>query len=89
MSKKNDDNLLENGYVHEFSFSDQENILKFSAFSFSFKFVIFFKITRTIDLNRERSVQFLKQNAFLTYSWRFPRSNTLDQLEFKLKKKWE
>ena len=31
--------------------------------------------------NSERSVQFLKQNAFLTFSWRFPRSNTLEQLD--------
>ena len=30
--------------------------------------------------------QFLKQNAFLTCSWRFLRSNTLEQLEFKLEK---
>ena len=31
----------------------------------------------------ERSVvQFLKQNAFFTSSWRFLRSDTLEQLEF-------
>ena len=34
----------------------------------------------------ERSVQFWKQNAFLTYAWRFLRSNTIEQLEFKLGK---
>ena len=36
--------------------------------------------------NSERSVQFLKQNDFLTYSWMFLRSNTLEQVEFKLEK---
>ena len=29
---------------------------------------------------------FWKQNAFLTCSWRFLRSNKLEQLEFKLEK---
>ena len=29
---------------------------------------------------------FWKQNAFLTCSWRFVRSNKLEQLEFKLEK---
>ena len=33
-----------------------------------------------------RSVQFLKQNAFLTCSWRFLRSDTSEQLKFKLEK---
>jgi len=42
-----------------------------------------FEITRTIYLNSERSEQFLKQNAFLTYSWRFMKTNKLKQLEFK------
>ena len=32
----------------------------------------------------------MKQNAFLTYSWRFLRSNTFEQLELKLdKNKWD
>ena len=31
---------------------------------------------------------FLKQNAFLTCSWRFLRSNTLEQLYFKLVEVW-
>ena len=44
----------------------------------------FFEMTRTTHSNSERSDQFLKQNAFLTYSWRFLRSNTLEQ--FKLEK---
>ena len=39
----------------------------------------FFEITRSIYSNSERSVQFLKQNAFLTCSCRFLRSNTLEQ----------
>ena len=40
----------------------------------------FFEITRPIYSNSERSDQFLKQNAFLTFSWRFLRSNILEQL---------
>ena len=36
-----------------------------------------FVITRTIFSNSKRSEQFLKQNAFLTCSWRFLRSNRL------------
>ena len=46
-----------------------------------------FEIARTNYSNSESSEQFLKQNAFLTYSWRFFRSNRLEQLEFKLEKK--
>ena len=34
-----------------------------------------FEITQTSYSNSERSEQFMKQNAFLTYSWRFLRSN--------------
>ena len=45
-----------------------------------------FEITRTIHSNSERLEQFLKQNAFLTHSWRFLRSNYLEQLEFKSEK---
>ena len=45
-----------------------------------------FEITRTIYSNSERPVQFLKQNAFLTCSWRFLRSNTLEELKLKLEK---
>ena len=30
-----------------------------------------------------RTAQFLKQNTFSTYSWRFLRCNKLEQLEFK------
>ena len=37
-----------------------------------------FEIPRTIYSNSERSDQFLKQNAFLTCSWRFIRSNVLE-----------
>ena len=39
-----------------------------------------FEITRTIYSNSERSEQFLKQNAFLTCSWRFLRSSIFEQL---------
>ena len=34
----------------------------------------------------QNSVQFLKRNAFLTCSWRFLRSDTLEQLGLNLKK---
>ena len=46
----------------------------------------FFEITWNFSSNSERSVQFLKQNVFLTCSWRFVRSNTLQQLKFKWEK---
>jgi hypothetical protein len=41
-----------------------------------------------LDVNRsiDRSEQFLKENAFLTHSWKFLRPNALDQLQFKLEK---
>jgi hypothetical protein len=39
-----------------------------------------FEITWTIYSNSERSDQFLEHNAFLTCSWRFLRSNILEQL---------
>ena len=45
-----------------------------------------FEITRTIYSNSERSEQFLVTECFLTCSWRFLRSNKLEQLEFKLEK---
>ena len=45
-----------------------------------------FKITRTIYSHSEMLVQFWKQNAFLTYSWRFLRSNILEQSRLKLEK---
>ena len=41
-----------------------------------------FEISRTIYWNSERAVQFFKQNFFLTCSWRFFRSLTLEKLEF-------
>ena len=55
-------------------FSDLEKLFKF-------------EITRTIYLNSERSVcTILEIEWFLTCSWRFVRSNTLEQLEFRLEK---
>ena len=42
-----------------------------------------FEITRTIYSNSER---YWKQNAFLTCSWRFLKSNKLEQLGLKLEK---
>ena len=49
-------------------------------------YIPIFEITRTIYSNSESSVQFLKQNAFLTCSWRFLRDNTLEQFGLKLEK---
>ena len=47
-----------------------------------------FEITVAINLNLERSVQFLRQNAFLTFSWRFLRSNTWkNNWDFKKRRK--
>ena len=48
--------------------SDREKLLKFEAECREFRF--FFDISRTIYCDGERSEQFLKQNAFLTYSSR-------------------
>ena len=45
-----------------------------------------FRITRKNYLDSARTEHLLKQKAFLTYSWRFLRSHTLEQLEFKLEK---
>ena len=47
----------------------------------------FFEITRTIYLNSERLEQCLvTEYFFLNCSWRFLRSNKIEQLEFKLEK---
>ena len=43
-----------------------------------------FEINRKICSDSERSAQVLKQIVFLTYYWRFLRSNRLEQSEFKL-----
>ena len=52
---------------------------------FFLTFLSIFEITRTIYSNSEKSEQSLvKQNAFLTCSWRFLISNELEQ--FKLEK---
>ena len=45
-----------------------------------------FEITWTIYSNSERCEQFLGTECFSTFSWRFLRSNKLEQLEFKLEK---
>ena len=64
----------------------EKKLLKFSAFSLKFA-----KLLRS----QEQFIQtvkgqnnFWKQNAFLTYSWRFVIFNKLEQLEFKLEKKY-
>ena len=45
-----------------------------------------FEIARTICSNSERPEQFLVTECFLSCSWRFLRSNKLEQLEFNLAK---
>ena len=42
-----------------------------------------FEIIRTFCSNSERLEQFLEQNAFLTCSWGFLRSDILKRLKFK------
>ena len=42
-----------------------------------------FEITKTIYSNWQKTEQFLKQNAYLTYFWNFIRSNIIEQLQFK------
>ena len=46
-----------------------------------------FEITKTIYSNSETSDQFLKQDAFLTCSWRFLRYKILEIFKLKLEKK--
>ena len=50
-------------------FSDEDKRLKFEADGSEFCKI--FKITWTIYSNNESSEQFLKQNVFFNYSWRF------------------
>ena len=66
--------------------SDRENLLIFEAEGQEFAKILR-SLARTIYLNKERSEEFLKQSAFLTCSWRFLKSNTLEQLYFKLEKR--
>ena len=46
-----------------------------------------FETTRSIFSNSKRSEKNLKQKASLAHSWRFLRSGTLEQLQFKLGEK--
>ena len=64
--------------------SDRENILQFDVEGR--EFAKKFEITKIIYSRSEQSEQFWKQNAFLTWSWRFLRSKSLEQLCFKLEK---
>ena len=73
--------------VRKNCFSNREKLLKFEAEGQEFS-----KILRSPEqffrtMKDHRSDQLLKQNALLTCSWRFHRSNILVQLKFKLKKK--
>ena len=64
--------------------SDWERLLKFKAEGQEFA-----KILRSLGQfvqTVKGQNNFWKQNAFLTYSWRFLRSKKLDPLEFKLEK---
>ena len=64
--------------------SDREKLLKFEAEGREFA-----KILKSLEqfLRTVKSQNNVwQQNAFLTCSWRFLRSNTLEQLEFKLEK---
>ena len=61
--------------------SDPEKVLKFKTDSQEFATIL-----RSIYSNSERQLQFLKHNAFVTFSGRFLRSDTLEKLEFKLEK---
>ena len=50
-------------------FSDRKILLKFKAENWEFA-----KLLRSLGQFIQTVIQFLKQNAFLTYSWRFLRS---------------
>ena len=64
--------------------SDREKLLKFESEGREFSKKL--RSLGTICLNSERFEQFWKENYFLIYSWRFLRSDKLEQLEFKLEK---
>ena len=64
--------------------SDREKLLKFKAEGQEFA-----KILRSLEQfiqTVKGQNNCLKQNAFLTCSWRFLRSQTIEQLLFKLEK---
>ena len=64
--------------------SDQDFFLKFEAEGQEFA-----KFLRSLEQFVQMVIgqnNFWQQNAFLTCSWRFLRSNELEQLEFKLEK---
>ena len=59
-----------------------ESLLKFEAEGREFaKFLS--SLEQFILTVKCQDIQFLKQNAFQTYSWRFLRSDTLNQLKLK------
>ena len=64
--------------------TDREKLLKLEAEGREFS-----KILRSLEQfiqTVKGQNNFWKQNAFLTCSWRFLKSNKLEQLEFKLEK---
>ena len=63
--------------------SDRENFLKFEAEGREFA-----KNLRSLEqfVQTVKDQKISDQNTFLTCSWRFLRSNKLEQLEFKLEK---
>ena len=63
-----------------YRYSDLEKLLKFETEGREFA-----EITRTMYSNCEKSLQFLKQNSFLTFFWGFLKSYRLEQLETSFK----
>ena len=64
--------------------SDQEKLLKFEAEGR--EFATFLRSLKQFIQTVRGQNNFWLQNAFLTCSWRFLRSNKLEQLEFKSEK---
>ena len=68
--------------------SDREKLLKFEAEGQEFG--NFLRSLKQFIQTVKGQNNFCKHNTFLTCSWRFLRSNKLEQLEFKLEKKcWD
>ena len=59
--------------------SYREKLLKFKAEGREFATILRL-LEQNIQTASERSEQLFKQNTFLTYSWRFLRSNKFEQL---------
>ena len=66
--------------------SDREKLLKFKAEGR--EFAKFLRSLEQFIRTVKGSEEFFKQNAFSTCSWRFLTFDKLEQLEFKLEKKY-